>query len=48
MYRVDKSNYVTGMFSGHQSIEPGFPDTADLLVAWNYYTAPGNRLSGVF
>ena len=48
MYRVDQSSYVTGMFSGRQSIEPGFPDAADLLVAWNYYTAPGNGFQVFF
>lgn len=43
-YKLDQKNYLTGMFSGHGSAQSGFADTADALIAWNYYTHPGSGL----
>jgi len=41
-YKLDDRNFLTGMFAGHEATQPGFAGTADLLVAWNYYTRPGS------
>ncbi len=41
-YQVVEKNFVTAMFSGHQATQAGFANTADLLVAWNYYVSPGS------
>lgn len=41
-YKVDGVNFLTGIYSGHQSTETGFADASDLLVAWNHDTRPGN------
>ncbi len=41
-YKLDDRNFLTGMFAGHDATQAGFSRTADLLVAWNYYTRPGS------
>ena len=38
--RVDSRDFLTGMFSGHGSEQPGFPGAADAIVAWNYNPQP--------
>ena len=41
-YKLDRSNFLTGMFAGHEATQAAFASTADLIVAWNYYTRPGS------
>ena len=41
-YQVVEKNFLTAIFSGHQATQAGFANTADLLVAWNYYVRPGS------
>ena len=41
-YKVDAMNFLTGIYSGHQSTATGFAEASDLLVAWNHETRPGN------
>jgi hypothetical protein len=43
-WQVTKANYLTAMFSGHQSEQPGFPAAADAILAWNYRGASGREL----
>ena len=46
--QLDRQNFLTGMFAGHQSEQPGFPDAADAIIAWNYYPQPGHGLQVYF
>lgn len=41
-YEVTDKHFLTAMFAGHQATQQGFANTADLLVAWNYYVKPGS------
>ncbi|MHB8346574.1 MAG: hypothetical protein ACYDHM_05175 [Acidiferrobacterales bacterium] len=45
---LNSQNFLTGMFTGHQSEQPGFPDAADAIVAWNYSPQPGHGLQVYF
>lgn len=40
-YKVSEMNFLTGIYSGHQSTEAGFANASDLVVAWNHDTRPG-------
>lgn len=42
MYQVTDKNFLTALFAGHQSAQPGGAATADAIVAWSY--RPGARV----
>jgi hypothetical protein len=41
-FRVDEHDFLSAIFSGHESTEAGFANSAEILLAWNYETTPGN------
>ncbi len=41
---MDGHDYLSVIYSGHQSTEAGFPSASDFLVAWNYEVKPGNGM----
>lgn len=41
MYQITDRNFVTAMFAGHQSAQPGGAAAADTIVAWSYRAGSG-------
>lgn len=39
--RVRPGQFLTAMYSGHQSEQAGFPAASDAIAAWNYDVRPG-------
>lgn len=43
-FRLDDSNFLSAIFSGHESTEAGFANSAEILLAWNHETTPGSGI----